>query len=204
MAGVSSNVLLSAMTTIIRVLEPRSVCDIGAGMGKYGRMIREMNAQGLFQTKLTAVEIDAQYVEQYRLKELYDEVIVADALELLKNPRHRFDLVVIGDCIEHMRKSAGIDLLNFLVYRSGYIAVLYPIEYPQDGPPDHIQEAHISVWSPADFAGMNCLHVTRRQDDTRINLALIKGYVPTDNAILGFSETSMNVNYRGTPGQVPL
>lgn len=204
MAGVSNNILFPLMTTVVRVIEPKTVCDIGAGMGKYGRMIREMNAMDLFQTHMTAVEIDPQYVEEYNLSEIYDEVMVADALDLLKNPRHRFDLVVIGDCIEHLRKSAGIDLLNFLIYRSGYIAVIYPIEYPQDGPPEHAQEAHISIWNECDFAGMNCLHLRGQSDATRINLALIKGYVPTENAVLSFGDQSMEVRYRGNTGTVPF
>ena len=62
-----------------------------------------------------------------------------------------YDLVIIGDCIEHMKKSEGIDLLNFLVYRSKYILIHYPNEYIQGTVDDHIHEAHISIWHESDF-----------------------------------------------------
>ena len=64
-------------------------------------------------------------MERFDLRSLYDEVILGDAVDLTNDPKVRFDLVIIGDCIEHMRKSDGVDLLNFLMYRSGYICVTY-------------------------------------------------------------------------------
>jgi phospholipid N-methyltransferase len=200
----SSNVLFDLIVTVLRVLEPRTVCDIGAGMGKYGHILREMSGEAGFATKLTAVEIDRSYVEQYALDKIYDEVIVADAVELIRDPSRRFDVVVIGDCIEHLRKSDGVDLLNFLVYRAGYIVVVYPVEYIQDGPSDHAQEAHISVWSEADFVNFKCLHAVRTIGSTTIKLALIKGYQPVANTILAINDQNLVVNYHGTTGEIPL
>jgi len=43
-----------------------------------------------------------------------------------------YDAVILGDCIEHMRKSVGLDLLNFLVYRSRIIVVKFPVQMIQD------------------------------------------------------------------------
>ena len=68
-----------------------------------------------------------------------------------------YDLVVIGDCIEHMRKSEGVDLLNFLIYRCKYILIHYPDRYVQGSVDGHIHEAHISVWSEHDFSGFDYL-----------------------------------------------
>jgi hypothetical protein len=42
-----------------------------------------------------------------------------------------YDAVILGDCIEHMRKSVGLDLLNFLVYRSSIIVVKFPVQMIQ-------------------------------------------------------------------------
>jgi predicted TPR repeat methyltransferase len=81
-----------------------SVVDIGPGEGKYGRMLRGVQPN----IKLIGVELDADYVEQYKLRDLYDEVWVLDAAELMNNPDRTFDAVIIGDCIEHMRKSIGL------------------------------------------------------------------------------------------------
>jgi hypothetical protein len=128
----SSNAFDYYIGTVVGLLQPRRVCDIGPGAGKYAGIVRRAAEQQGFAAHLTAVEIDESYVAQYGLRSLYDEVIVADAVRLIDNPKSRFDLVIIGDCLEHMRKSYGIDLLNFLVYRSGYICVIYPEAYVQD------------------------------------------------------------------------
>ena len=93
----------------------------------------------------TAVVIDSSYVKEFNLSDLYAEVIIDDAINLIKDPRIRYDLVIIGDCIEHMRKSDGLDLLNFLIYRSGYICVVYSAEYGQDDCEGHAAEAHIHM-----------------------------------------------------------
>jgi hypothetical protein len=80
-----------------------------------------------------------------------------------------------------MKKSRGIDLLNFLVYRSGYICVTYPEAYVQDDWEGHAAEAHISTWGMADFSDWNTLH--RSWDG--MHLFLIKGYQPSRMTITG-------------------
>ena len=93
-----------------------------------------------------------KYIEEYNLHEIYDEILNFPAIDLIeKSINSSYDLVIIGDCIEHMKKSEGIDLLNFLVYRSKYILIHYPNEYVQGTVDDHIHEAHISIWHESDF-----------------------------------------------------
>jgi hypothetical protein len=104
---------------------------------------------------------------------VYDEVWISDAAELMNNPEHAFDAVIIGDCIEHIRKSAGIDLVNFLVYRSGIIILKFPLQMVQNRWQGHPSEAHVSVWSEHDFRGMDYLFAERNF----ICLAMIRGYL---------------------------
>jgi 2-polyprenyl-3-methyl-5-hydroxy-6-metoxy-1,4-benzoquinol methylase len=139
----SSNIFDAYIGELIGLLQPATVCDIGPGAGKYGHLLRRVSDHDQFPTHSTAIEIDASYVETYRLHEVYDNVLITDALALIAQPRLRYDLVMIGDCIEHKRKSDGLDLLNFLIYRSGYICVVYPDAYIQDDWEDHAAEAHI-------------------------------------------------------------
>jgi hypothetical protein len=157
---------------LVGLLQPSTVCDIGPGAGKYSRLVRNKAKADDFPVRLTAVEIDSSYVERFNLRDLYDEVIVDDALNLIRAPGLRFSLVIIGDCIEHMRKSDGLDLLNFLIYRSGYICVVYPEAFVQDDWEGHAAEAHISTWGPNDFAGWSTLHHSR----SGMHLFLVKGY----------------------------
>lgn len=152
-----------------RLTRHNSVLDIGAGEGKYGSMLRRARPE----IKLIAVETDADYVERYKLRDLYDTVRVMDAADLMNDLDESFDAVIIGDCIEHMRKSVGIDLLNFLVYRTKLIAVKFPLQMRQDSWEGHKSEAHLSVWSEHDFRGMDVLFAERNS----MCLSMIRGYL---------------------------
>ena len=61
-------------------------------------------------------------------------------------------MAIIGDCIEHLPKSAGLDLLNFLTYRAAYTIIVLPEAAIQNTVDNVLSEAHISVWSERDFA----------------------------------------------------
>jgi phospholipid N-methyltransferase len=177
----SSNAFDHYVSTVIGLLQPQTVCDIGPGAGKYVDIVRKAAELHGFAARITAVEIDEAYVEQYDLRSRHDEVILGDALDLINSPKVRFDLVIIGDCIEHMRKSNGVDLLNFLMYRAGYICVIYPEAYIQDDWDGHAAEAHISTWGPADFSDWKTLH----HSWDGAHLFLIKGYQPSRLTITG-------------------
>jgi hypothetical protein len=168
------------LSELVRLLRPARVLDIGPGAGKYGKIVRERaNAEG-FATHISALEIDGEYITKFELPKIYDTIGHGDAYLLIKDPKVRYDLVIMGDVIEHMPKSRGIDLLNFLVYRTGYICVIYPHEFCQDDWEGHLAEVHISAWGPADFFG-GTLH----REWGNIRLALIKGYLPSLITITG-------------------
>ena len=134
---------------IIEILAPGNVLDIGCGAGKHGEIVR--NAMPA--ANLMGVEVEASYVERFKLNLTYDEVRVMSATELIATDiDKRYDLTIIGDCIEHIPKSAALDLLNFLTYRSAYTLVICPESVGQDAEEGIKSEAHISVWSARDFA----------------------------------------------------
>ena len=86
--------------------------------------------------------------------------------------RPTFGAVIVGDVIEHLRKSAGTDLLSFLVYRSKVIFVKFPTQMPQNDWDGHASEAHVSVWSELDFASFD--HIFVEHDP--MQMAVIRGY----------------------------
>jgi hypothetical protein len=165
----SSPIFDNELELYFREVRHSSVLDIGAGEGKYGEMLRRVQPK----TKLIAVELDADYVEEYKLRDLYDEVWGRDAADLMNDLGRTYDAVILGDCIEHMRKSVGLDLLNFLVYRSRIIVVKFPVQMIQDPYQGHTSEAHVSVWSEHDFRGMDCVFAERDY----ICLAMVRGYL---------------------------
>lgn len=138
---------------LIESMRPRTVLDIGPGAGKYGKMVRSLRSKGVDIPHLAAIEIDASYVEQFKLSDIYDVVQLGDATTLPDiGPDACWDLVILGDVLEHFRKSRGVDLIDYLYYRTKYIVLLIPMDYVQGAWEGHHAEAHISTWRPEDFA----------------------------------------------------
>jgi trans-aconitate methyltransferase len=151
----SNGALDDVAALLIDRVRPRRCLDIGAGAGKYGRMVRRLCPEA----HITAIEIEDTYIEEFQLRTLYDEVVCADAISIIEERiDESYDLVVIGDCLEHMRKSHGVDLLNFLAYRCRHMLAVYPLRWIQGSWQGHASEAHISVWGACDFAWLD--HVT--------------------------------------------
>jgi SAM-dependent methyltransferase len=158
---------------LVTLLVPQRALDIGTGAGKYGRLLADA-APGCHRT---GVEVEPSYVQAHDLQTLYHRLDLADATQWWRqHPSEAFDLVLLGDCIEHMPKSAGLDLLNAMVYRCGYLLVVAP-EFIVQGAVDGVAaETHLSVWSERDlhwhdlWAWDNCRATT---------LMLLRGYLPT-------------------------
>jgi len=132
--------------------------DIGSGAGKYGKVVRQFHPNA----RIVGIEIEPDYISKFDLNSIYDYMRCIAAEKIIEEDIDKqYDLVIIGDCIEHMRKSVGIDLLNFLVYRSKYILVLYPEKYLQGSWEGYRSEAHISFWKENDFSGMDFISLHR-------------------------------------------
>lgn len=169
----SSRLLDEKIAKILKNISPEIIFDIGAGAGKYGKIARN-NLSHL--EKLVAIEIDQDYIEKFKLKDIYDEVKCMSAMDLIDQSFYdtNFGTVIIGDCIEHLKKSEGVDLLNFLVYRSKWILVQYPVKYLQNTFEGKHQEAHISVWDDHDFVSFE---VKKKLSIEQQRFVLIKGYI---------------------------
>lgn len=171
---------------LLKRIKVNRFLDIGAGAGKYGKMVSFFHPDA----EKIAVEIDETYVKDFELEKIYNQVWVMPAINLISEKiDESYDLVIIGDCFEHMRKSEGIDLLNFLVYRSKYILIHYPDRYIQETVDGHIHEAHISIWSEYDFYGFDYLLIKNGFIHTYAingylqNLSLINKITNTDPPI---------------------
>jgi SAM-dependent methyltransferase len=119
--GNSAHENKSWASTVISKLQPKSVLDIGPGEGIYGKIVRKYSPAT---KKLVGVEIWAPYVEQFKLREFYDEVWVCDARIY---PDFKYDLVIIGDVLEHMTKEEAISLWNKVSKQAKYALISIPI-----------------------------------------------------------------------------
>lgn len=168
----SSPSLDDQVLQILKQIQPIVVYDIGAGAGKYGRIVKK----NLPNTRSVAVEIDTDYIKKFDLREIYTEVLEMSANDLISERFYdaNFDTIIIGDCIEHLKKSDGLDLLNFLVYRARWILIQYPLKYLQNTFEGKHQEAHISVWGDNDFISFE---VEKKLSENSQECVLIKGYL---------------------------
>jgi SAM-dependent methyltransferase len=162
-----------AVHQLISWIAPTRALDLGAGAGKYGRMIGAA-APGC---ERVAVEISEDYVARYDLPSLYERVDLADVSRWwLDHPEEAFDLVIIGDCLEHLPKSAGLDLLNAMMYRCGWLVALVPEFIIQGAVDGAASEIHRSVWSERDLIW----HDLWAWDNARaMCLLVLRGYRPS-------------------------
>ena len=125
---------------------PRSrfVLDVGPGSGTYGKMVREV----LEPTQLMAIEVWAPWVERFHLDEIYDEVTIADIKFVHPDRRSNFDLVIIGDVIEHMQKHEAELILHQLIRDNRMVIISFPVLHlEQNAYEGNTFETHVDHWS---------------------------------------------------------
>jgi hypothetical protein len=145
--------LTTAMEHVVR-LAPRTVLDIGAGLGKWGFLIREaldfMDGRlerAAWKTRI--VGLDAQPHPSPLHDWVYDELRTADVRD--ERPTG-YDLVVLGDVVEHLKKDEGLRLLERLAAANRNVLVMTPLHYFDQEVEGMPYETHRSHWTRADFA----------------------------------------------------
>ena len=124
---------------------PRKILDVGPGYGKHGVLLHEY----LDPTpEVHAVEMWEPYITDFGLEGIYDRVMAGDACDMTQEMLDQYNLVVMGDVIEHMEKQRALDFLSRI---KGWVIVSTPLEHfhTEEGLPP--TEAHISHWTKYDF-----------------------------------------------------
>ena len=149
---------------LVRQFKPKSILDVGVGFGKWGHLFREYtdineaeNDPARYQRKNWRVRIDgieghAAYLTPMH-RYLYDHLHVGNASTLL-NKLPRYDLIFLGDVIEHLEKEAGLRLLRNAFKKANKAVVVTTPKF-ETGQADlcgNELERHRSLWSAADFS----------------------------------------------------
>lgn len=122
---------------VLESFSPRTtqILDVGAGWGKYRDLLAEY-------PYVDAVEIWRPYVEEERLRHRYRHVWTCDVVDLVGSSTWhpgRYDLVVLGDVLEHLSVRDARTVLG----RIGRAIVAVPFEYAQDEVDGNPHEAHV-------------------------------------------------------------
>jgi hypothetical protein len=168
-------------------LQPRTVLDIGYGYGKWGFLVREAldfmagrHKPDEWLVRITG--IDARPVESPLAQWVYDELISGDVLRS-ERPLAGYDLVVMGDVIEHIEKAPARELLDDLVARNGCVVLNTPrFFFEQEAILGNPYEHHRSHWVARDFADMSA-DVDVRGESLIVAIRGAQGTYPPDSAI---------------------
>ena len=133
----------------IKRLNPKTILDVGAGAGKNGRLLR----QAWYSGTLDAIEPTEKYITEFNLNNTYNKVYSQSIQEYTQsNPTNRYDVAIFGDVLEHLFRSAVIDYLDYFLYRTRWVIVVWPTHLPQDDYENNHYEVHRSNFSLKDLA----------------------------------------------------
>src|SRR5438874_2024826 len=107
---------------LVRQLKPQSILDIGVGFGKWGHLFREYTdileaehdparyQRAHWKVRIDGIEGYASYITEMH-RYLYNEIFIGNALELIRTIP-TYDVIFLGDIIEHFDKAEGLQLLR--------------------------------------------------------------------------------------------
>jgi len=176
---------IPAVIHLLRQIEPQSILDVGVGFGKWGHLFREYTdiceserEPERYQRQNWHVQIDgiegheAYLTEMHRY--LYNEIHVGDALDVLPT-LGIYDLVFLGDVIEHLEKPDGERLLREALAHAGKaVIVSTPRFLTGQGPVcGNSLEQHRCLWTEEDFLNYEGAEV-KVVDDTMLLAVILK------------------------------
>lgn len=137
-------------------IRPRSILDVGIGMGKFGLLAREYLeawhyhrcTQDEFRIKIDGVEIYEPYVQQWH-HAIYDTIHIGD-IRTLAAELPLYELVYFGDVLEHMPKEDGRKLLVEMKYKTAIVSTPAGKTIMNRGKPNPYLD-HKCLWTAADF-----------------------------------------------------
>jgi hypothetical protein len=112
-----------------------NILDVGPGAGKYGKLLKKENRT------IDAVEVFAPYISQYNLHNIYNTVHNANILDFDFSQK-QYDLVIMGDILEHLSVEEAVSLLNEIDNCNIAIIVLVPYNYFQGKSHGNDHEEH--------------------------------------------------------------
>ena len=168
----SSNI--SLIVQIVSKLKPSSILDVGIGNGKYGFLFRDyldghwvtghaFHDKSTWTLKLIGIEVFPKYITPVQ-NYIYNDIWLGNAKDILKERSGQaFDLVFLGDVIEHFTKEEGVELIKCIrdkwLTPHGCILISTPnfqtrIDDPKRSIFGNSNEMHLSRWYAPEFKGL--------------------------------------------------
>ena len=148
----------------INNLNPRSILDVGCGLGIYGMLCRihldlyndpefyrKLDGSRLWTTRIDGIEGCETYTP-FIPHWAYDNIQVGNALDILPTiPDGQYDLILILAMIEHLTQDEGIQLITQLKRVGRAIILSVPKNWREQQIPGYPLETHRSHWTEQDL-----------------------------------------------------
>lgn len=127
--------MVNRMYRLFPKLDAR-ILDVGAGAGKYETLLRP------YASRIDAVEVFEEAISINKLHRIYDNVYCTDIRDF-ECPTYTYDVIVMGDIIEHLLVEDSVKVLTYLIPRCKEIFVIVPYLYEQEAINGNEAEIHL-------------------------------------------------------------
>jgi len=172
---------ISYNINLVKFINPQKILDVGVGFGRWGILFREFlevwgdnNYKGKWKRIIDGIEIFPDYILPYH-SYFYDNIIIGNALEHLSIMKQQYDLINLGDVVEHFEKNEGYELIDLCLKKSRYTLINIPIgkNWEQDEVNMNEFEKHRSQWFIKDFKRYDNYVLKMFEDITMRKFAVI-------------------------------
>jgi hypothetical protein len=157
--GASDSNQIPAILKLVSEAKPQSILDLGVGWGRYGVLFRlsfeagysEISDRGQWRIRIDGVEGFAPYIGAIQ-RSVYNDIFLFSIHEIAPKLRN-YDVIFMGDVIEHIEKQAGRALLKHLLEKTDVRLIVATPNGPYEQGALHGNEfeRHRSFWRPEDF-----------------------------------------------------
>lgn len=109
------------------------ILDVGVGEGVYSRLLRDLGY------RMDGMEIWLPYVNEYKLNEKYDNLIIGD---IMNYNISNYDVIILGDVLEHLSISDSLQLMNRIERNGCMCIVAVPYRMEQGVEYGNVYEVH--------------------------------------------------------------
>jgi len=155
----STYVHIPTLVKFIQAILPDSVLDIGLGNGKIGFIVRDLldvmigerYRREEWKIRLDGIEIFEDYIQEHQ-RIIYNNIYIGDAFYVIDR-LGKYDLIIIGDVLEHFEKERAWLFLDKCADHSNYLIINIPLGKGWTQPPiyGNPHEAHSSFWTYEEF-----------------------------------------------------
>lgn len=157
----SFNFLDTMAVEIISAYFPKGakILDIGPGTGKYSDLLSGYD-------NMDCIEIFEPYIQWYELHTKYKKIYCQNVVDF-DFLEHAYELVIMGDIMEHLSIADATMVINSIVASGAKIFIIVPFEYEQDEVRGNKYEAHLQPDLTAQivierYSDLIPLHITEK------------------------------------------